>query len=35
MELTGKNVLVIAGPDFEDRELFYPLYRMQEAGSNS
>ncbi len=33
MELTGKQVLVLAGPDFEDRELFYPLYRMQEAGA--
>ena len=33
MELTGKKVLIIAGPDFEDRELFYPLYRLQEAGA--
>lgn len=34
MELTGKNVLIFAGPDFEDRELFYPLYRFQEAGAS-
>ncbi len=34
MDATGKKVLIIAGPDFEDRELFYPLYRFQEAGAN-
>lgn len=28
-----KNVLIFAGPDFEDRELFYPLYRFEEAGA--
>lgn len=33
MELLGKRVLIFAGPDFEDRELFYPLYRFQEAGA--
>jgi protease I len=33
MELTGKKVIILAGPDFEDRELFYPLYRLQEAGA--
>lgn len=33
MELTGKKVLILAGPDYEDRELFYPLYRLQEAGA--
>lgn len=33
MELKGKKVLIFAGPDFEDRELFYPLYRFQEAGA--
>lgn len=33
MELTGKQILILAGPDFEDRELFYPLYRFQEAGA--
>jgi protease I len=29
--LKGKQVLICAGPDFEDRELFYPLYRFKEA----
>lgn len=32
-ELTGKNVLIIVGPDFEDREVFYPQLRMMEAGA--
>ncbi|MCD6195691.1 MAG: type 1 glutamine amidotransferase [Staphylothermus sp.] len=27
-----KRVLIIIGPDFEDLELFYPLYRLKEAG---
>lgn len=34
MDLSGKKVLIFAGPDFEDRELFYPLYRFQEAGAS-
>lgn len=33
MELKGKKVLIIAGPDFEDRELFYPQLRFIEAGA--
>ncbi len=33
MELKDKQALIFAGPDFEDRELFYPLYRFQEAGA--
>lgn len=33
MELKGKSILILAGPLFEDRELFYPLYRFQEAGA--
>lgn len=33
MELAGKNVLILIGPDFEDREVFYPYYRFQEAGA--
>lgn len=33
MELNSKKVLIFAGPDFEDRELFYPLYRFREAGA--
>jgi protease I len=34
MELAGKNALVFVGPAYEDRELFYPLYRFQEAGAS-
>lgn len=33
MTLAGKQVLLFAGPDFEDRELFYPYYRFKEAGA--
>ncbi len=33
MDLKDKKVLIFAGPDFEDRELFYPLYRFMEAGA--
>lgn len=33
MELKDRKALIFAGPDFEDRELFYPLYRLQEAGA--
>jgi protease I len=33
MDLKGTKVLILAGPDFEDRELFYPLYRLQEEGA--
>ncbi|MEB3245579.1 MAG: type 1 glutamine amidotransferase domain-containing protein [Vampirovibrionales bacterium] len=32
--LLGQTILIFAGPDFEDRELFYPLYRFKEAGAN-
>ncbi len=28
----GRKALIIAGPDFEDIELLYPLYRLQEEG---
>ncbi len=31
MDLTGKKVLIFAGPMYEDRELFYPYYRFLEA----
>lgn len=34
MELKGKKVLIIAGPAYEDRELFYPYYRYLEAGAD-
>jgi protease I len=33
LPLNGKRVLLIVGPDFEDREVFYPQLRMQEAGA--
>jgi protease I len=33
MDLSKKRALIFAGPDFEDRELFYPLYRFTEAGA--
>src|SRR5579883_1817898 len=33
MELAGKKIIILAGPDFEDRELFYPYYRLLEAGA--
>jgi protease I len=33
VELKGKKVLILAGPDFEDRELFYPQLRLTEAGA--
>ena len=33
MSMQTKSVLIFAGPDFEDRELFYPLYRFEEEGS--
>lgn len=33
MELLNKRALILAGPDFEDRELFYPMYRFREAGA--
>lgn len=34
MSLSGKKVLIIAGPAFEDRELFYPYYRLLEEGAS-
>jgi len=34
MDAHGKQVLLLAGPDFEDRELFYPLLRFREAGAS-
>lgn len=33
MELKGKKALILVGPDFEDREVFYPYYRFLEAGA--
>ncbi len=33
MELTGKVVVVLAEETYEDLELWYPYYRMREAGA--
>lgn len=33
MRLKGKRVLIFAGPDYEDMELQYPRYRLQEEGA--
>lgn len=33
MLLTGKRILILAGPLFEDVELLYPLYRFREEGA--
>lgn len=34
MELNGKNIAILAADDYEDIELLYLYYRMQEAGAN-
>jgi len=31
--LSGVRVAIVAGPEFEDLELFYPLYRLMEEGA--
>lgn len=31
-KLTGKKAAIIAADDFEDLELFHPMYRLQEEG---
>lgn len=33
MELQGRRVAILAESDYEDPELWYPYYRMQEAGA--
>jgi len=33
MELNGRKVAVLAADDYEDLELWYPYYRMKEAGA--
>jgi protease I len=33
MVLTGKRILIFAGPMFEDIELLYPLHRFREEGA--
>ncbi|MGD8472530.1 MAG: type 1 glutamine amidotransferase domain-containing protein [Anaerolineae bacterium] len=34
MELTGKNIAILAEDNYEDLELLYPLLRMKEAGAS-
>ena len=34
MELKGKRVAILAEDNYEDPELWYPYYRMQEAGAD-
>lgn len=33
MRLDGAKVLILAGPEYEDMELHYPRYRLQEEGA--
>jgi protease I len=33
MRLTGKKILILCGPDYEDMELHYPRYRLMEEGA--
>ena len=33
MRLTGKRVVILAAPDYEDMELHYPRYRLMEEGA--
>ena len=33
MKLKGKKVAILSGPDYEDMELQYPLYRLREEGA--
>src|SRR5687768_6727958 len=34
MRLTGKRILILCGPDYEDMELHYPRYRLMEEGAD-
>ena len=34
MRLSGKRVLILCGPDYEDMELHYPRYRLIEEGAD-
>lgn len=34
MRLSGKKVLILAAPDYEDMELQYPRYRLAEEGAD-
>jgi protease I len=33
MKLQGKKIAILCGPDYEDMELQYPLYRLKEEGA--
>lgn len=33
MELVGKRIAILAEDDYQEMELWYPLYRMREAGA--
>src|SRR3954453_24029722 len=33
MTLEGKRAAIMVGPQFEDTEALYPLYRLREAGA--
>ena len=33
MRLSGKRILILCGPDYEDMELHYPRYRLMEEGA--
>ena len=35
MPLTGKRVLIFAGPLYEDLELWYPKIRLEEEGATT
>ena len=33
MRLSGKRIVILCGPDYEDMELHYPRYRLMEEGA--
>ena len=35
MELLGKRIAILAEDDYQEMELWYPLYRMREAGAET
>ena len=34
MRLSGKRILILCGPDYENMELHYPRYRLMEEGAD-
>jgi deglycase len=34
MRLSGKKIVILCGPDYEDMELHYPRYRLMEEGAD-